>query len=161
DLKKAKEKAEESDRLKSSFLANMSHEIRTPMNAIIGFTSMLNDPGVDKDTKDEMISQINLNGYALLNLIDNIIELAKIDANQLEIKKEKINVNELIENIYETFYESAQQKKLEFKYSLGIQNDVYLFTDAYRLKQAFPGEIKSLIIRVLRICEMNNNTKNY
>ncbi|MFP4526614.1 MAG: hypothetical protein ACLFNL_09500, partial [Bacteroidales bacterium] len=59
------------------------------------------------------------------------------------------------------FMRVYSKKKLELKYSSGIQNDVYLFTDAYRLKQAFPGEIKSLIIRVLRICEMNNNTKNY
>lgn len=137
DLKRAKEKAEESDRLKSSFLANMSHEIRTPMNAIIGFTSMLHDPDVDKNTREEMISQINLNGYALLNLIDNIIELAKIDANQLEIKEERIDVNKMIESIYEGFFESAKQKKLELKYYIDIKPDFYLLTDAYRIKQVF------------------------
>ena len=85
DLEKAKEHAEESDRLKSAFLANMSHEIRTPMNAIIGFSNLLNDPNLDEKTKKELNIHITHNSDTLLRLIDDIIDIAKIEAGQLSL----------------------------------------------------------------------------
>jgi PAS domain S-box-containing protein len=144
DLKEAKEKAEQSDRLKSAFLANMSHEIRTPMNAIIGFTNMLNDPDVDESVRKDLMNQITYSSYSLLNLIDNIIDLAKVDSNQIEISKKDIEVNEVMKAIYDSFYENIQSKNLEF--SLNLQEDILTIkTDDYRLKQIITNLLENAI----------------
>ena len=90
DLEIAKEKAEESDRLKSSFLANMSHEIRTPLNAIVGFSNLITESNLPIKQKDEISYYINHNSDTLLHLIDDIIDIAKIESGQLLIKKKTI-----------------------------------------------------------------------
>ncbi|MFC2152452.1 ATP-binding protein [Bacteroidota bacterium] len=105
DLIIAKEKAEESDRLKTAFLANMSHEIRTPMNAIIGFADLLIDPELDIKSKEELTNLINHNTDTLLRLIDDIIDTAKIESQQLKIEKKYCNINDILDKIYKTFYE--------------------------------------------------------
>lgn len=139
DLKKSKEKAEESDRLKSSFLANMSHEIRTPMNAIIGFSDLLVTPELESDEREELVSHINNNCNTLLHLIDDIIDLAKIEANELVIEKQDVNVDEALKELHETVNESRSRISKE-NVDL-ILNDhladapFILKTDGYRLKQ--------------------------
>ncbi len=144
DLKEAKEKAEQSDRLKSAFLANMSHEIRTPMNAIIGFTNMLNDPDMDESVRKDLMNQITYSSYSLLNLIDNIIDLAKVDSNQIEINKKDIEVNEVMNSIYESFDENIISKNLEF--SLNLPEDILTIkTDDYRLKQIFRNLLENAV----------------
>ncbi|HJX71243.1 MAG TPA: histidine kinase dimerization/phospho-acceptor domain-containing protein, partial [Bacteroidales bacterium] len=80
ELLKAKEKAEESDRLKTAFLANMSHEIRTPMNGIIGFTDLLKEPKLSGEEQKTYIDVIQQSGYRMLNIIDELIDIARIEA---------------------------------------------------------------------------------
>mgnify|MGYP000403214579 CR=1 FL=1 len=137
ELKSAKEKAEESNRLKSAFLANMSHEIRTPMNAIIGFTNMLNQEDINIKERQTMINHINYNGYSLLNLIDNIIDLSKVESNQLDIEFKTINIQDIIKELYESFYESFNVNGIKFKINSDSNENLYVKTDDYRLKQVF------------------------
>lgn len=103
DLEKAKEKAEESDRLKSAFLANMSHEIRTPMNAIMGFSNLLVNPRIDEKSKKEMVVHINDNINALLQLIENIITISKIESGELKVNIRKVDLQKILKNIYVDF----------------------------------------------------------
>ena len=98
-LKIAKNKAEESDRLKSSFLANMSHEIRTPMNAILGFSDILLCHDLTREEKGIYLSQIKNSGENLLHIINDIVDISKIESNQLTIRKERIDLNTLLNNI--------------------------------------------------------------
>ena len=135
ELKTAKEQAEESNRLKSAFLANMSHEIRTPMNAIIGFSNMLNEAGLGNSEKQQMINQINSNGFLLLNLIDNIIDLAKIDSNQLQIYPKTINIQHLLKELYDSFYESFMLKGINLQIAKNTEEETIINNDSYRLKQ--------------------------
>ncbi len=139
DLKNAKEKAEESDRLKSSFLANMSHEIRTPMNAIIGFSDLLVDPETEEDEREELVTHINNNCNTLLHLIDDIIDLAKIEANELTVFIKNTDINQAIEEEFDMFNEA--KKKIDKKHidivldNASFIENFYLKTDPYRFKQ--------------------------
>jgi signal transduction histidine kinase/CheY-like chemotaxis protein len=96
---KAKEKAEEADRLKSSFLANMSHDIRIPMTAIIGFSDLLADEDLTQGEREEFIDLISKSGQDLLTLIDNIVDVAKIETGQLRVQKEPCSFSGIIEEI--------------------------------------------------------------
>lgn len=103
DLIAAKERAEESDRLKSSFLANVSHEIRTPMNAIIGFSSLLNDGGLDQEKIGFYTGIIQKQAFNLLSIIDDILDLSKIEAGQMASVETIGDINELLLDIYNTY----------------------------------------------------------
>ncbi|MGQ8336404.1 PAS domain S-box protein [Sunxiuqinia sp. A32] len=96
ELIQAKEKAEESDRLKSSFLSNMSHEIRTPINGIMGFLGLLRDDELDDETKEEFFELIDSNFNHLMTLISDIIDISKLEANQISLLKSDVNINDLI-----------------------------------------------------------------
>lgn len=103
-LEEAKEKAEESNRLKSAFLANMSHEIRTPMNGIVGFANLLKlRPSLSKEKVDQYVDIITSNSNLLLNLINDIIDISKIEANQLEIRNTSCDLNKLMHELYIVF----------------------------------------------------------
>src|SRR4030042_2194256 len=100
ELRIAKEKAEESDRLKSAFLANMSHEIRTPMNTILGFSSLLTDPNISDENRKNFTNRISENCYDLLNLIENILNVAKLEAGKLKLYNKECFLNRLLTDIY-------------------------------------------------------------
>ncbi len=135
ELEKARLKAEESDRLKTSFLSNMSHEIRTPLNAIVGFSSLLAEEDLNEKEKDEFLAQINLNTDTLLVLIDDILDLSKIEANQLTIEKSDIKLYEFIIEISKSF-KLRKHSNFEFRMNYRLENkNMVMTTDPTRLRQ--------------------------
>ncbi|HPX06002.1 MAG TPA: ATP-binding protein [Tenuifilaceae bacterium] len=138
-LRFAKEKAEEADRLKSAFLANMSHEIRTPMNAIIGFSELIARKTIPQEKKDLYANYITNSSKTLLNLIDDIIDIAKIEAGQLKIAKSNTSVNMMLYELHEFFQtEKVKHKKehIRFIKHEAIANDEFgILCDPFRLRQ--------------------------
>lgn len=139
ELKKAKEKAEDSDRLKSAFLANMSHEVRTPLNVIIGFSDLLHDEKLDNKTRNEYIDMVTSNSHSLLNLINDIIDISKIEAGQLRISETSCNLNNLLAQLKQWIDKDKFVKgkaKLEIKLSTSLsENESYILIDDGRFKQ--------------------------
>ncbi|WP_371823813.1 ATP-binding protein [Lentimicrobium sp. L6] len=111
-------KAEESDRLKSAFLANMSHEIRTPMNGILGFASLLKEPDLTKVEQEEYIKVINRSGTHLLDIINDLIDISKIEAGQIEVMISSFNLNEQMQLLYSFFRKETEKKGMELKLSI-------------------------------------------
>jgi signal transduction histidine kinase/CheY-like chemotaxis protein len=110
-LNEAKVRAEQSDNLKSAFLANMSHEIRTPMNVIIGFSNLLNDSDVSKEERDEFIGHIKNSGNSLLQLIDDIIDISKLDAGQIAQENHRISISRLFAELFSYYNECLQEEE--------------------------------------------------
>jgi signal transduction histidine kinase len=137
ELTTAKNRAEQSDRLKSAFLANMSHEIRTPMNGIIGFAHLLSE-AENEEEHDEFVGIIVENGEHLLSLINEIIDISKIEAGMLELSKREFSLNQLMDELL-NFFKSDKNvvgKNLEVKCNKGIPDEksIIIF-DRTRLKQ--------------------------
>lgn len=138
ELIQAKEKAEESDRLKSAFLANMSHEIRTPLNSIIGFSELLNDPDFDEVQKKDFIKAIVENGNSLLVIISDIMDFSMLEARQMKVRKERISVKKMMHDLEHDFSKKAQAKGLRFITNAPAElPDVTIESDLYRIKQIF------------------------
>ena len=139
DLIKAKEKAEESDRLKTAFLNNMSHEIRTPMNGILGFAEFLDDETLSQEERRQYISIINNNSLLLLSIINDIIDISEIDSNQLTLSNVSFNLNHMLDELLITIeHEKALQNKTGLTLSLDKSCGEYNFTiisDDVRIKQ--------------------------
>ena len=102
-LIKAKDKAEESDRLKTAFLNNISHEIRTPMNAIVGFTTLLDDPDLQAGNRKQYIDIIYQSSNQLLSIITDIVDISNIETGQTKVTLNQININSEIRNLYEQY----------------------------------------------------------
>ncbi len=137
ELKEAKERAEESDKLKSAFLANMSHEIRTPMNGIIGYTQLLLEAR-DKEELEEFVEVIRDNGKHLLALINDIIDLSKLEAGMFQLNEMKTSVNDIVDEVILLF--SQEKKVASGEISLQVKKGLkkgqdYITTDPTRLKQ--------------------------
>ena len=138
ELIQAKEKAEESDRLKSAFLANMSHEIRTPLNSIIGFSELLGDPDFDKEQKEEFIRTIVDNGNNLLVIISDIMDFSMLEARQIKIRPENISSKKLVTDLFNDYRQKASQKGIEFRLDGTSEvHDIWIESDIYRIKQIF------------------------
>lgn len=147
ELRRAKILAEESDKLKTAFLANMSHEIRTPMNAIIGFTEMLRTDDYSKEEHDEFFSLIIENSRNLLKTIDNIIDIAKIEAGQLKISKSRCSANKIL---YDNYYAFEKKKAkldkamIRFEARQYKENEnLYFQSDPIRIKQVLNNLIEN------------------
>ena len=137
DLVKAKEQAEESDRLKSAFLANMSHEIRTPLNGILGFCELILDDSFNKEDKQIFAKHMAKNGNDFLKLITDIMDISKLQENQFTIEKKNFNVNQILDNIYAEYRQSELRNhryRLDFKLLKGEEGlGTELFSDPVRL----------------------------
>ncbi len=139
ELIKAKDKAEESDKLKTAFLANMSHEIRTPMNGILGFAEMLNDNTLNSANRRKYLEIINSNGKMLINLIDDIIDFAKIESGQVNIVQDDFSLNNLLNEVESTFLANRIKRdksrmRIIIKKSFPDEKS-FIRTDPIRLRQ--------------------------
>ena len=137
-LIKAKKKAEESDRLKSSFLANMSHEIRTPMNGIIGFSELLANPELTPQLKEKYIKIIHQSSDQLLHIINDILDISKIEASEVKISKSKFNINSLLSELNTMFLSHLKKEtrsiKLLLTAKLEEQYEI-IYSDKFRIHQ--------------------------
>jgi len=158
-LELSKEKAEESDRLKSSFLANLSHEIRTPMNAIVGFSDLLNEPNLSDKSKEEYLKIIKKCGINLVSIIEDLIEMSKIDSKQIAPNYKGIDLDACVKELYETIRVTIpNDKELELYF---IENEKCIqkniLTDEIKLKQV----IVNLISNAIKYTEKGKVTFGY
>jgi len=146
ELITAKEKAEESNRLKSHFLTNMSHEIRTPMNGILGFLSLLQDIDLSHETRDKYINIINKSGERLLSTINDIIEMSKIESGHLHTDIEDVNILLIMNDLIDFFQPEIYEKGLKLKTKLLIEKDhLFIKTDKHKLEGILTNLIKNAI----------------
>ncbi|MEA1877459.1 MAG: PAS domain S-box protein, partial [Bacteroidota bacterium] len=150
ELTLALEQARQSDRLKSAFLTNMSHEIRTPMNSILGFTSLLNESDQTGEEKEEYVKIIEMSGMRLLDTINDIIDISKIESGQIVVVNTEISVNKILEDQYAIFNKEAQKRGLELKYQSTLSdNEARVVTDKNKLE----GILTNLIKNALKFTE--------
>jgi PAS domain S-box-containing protein len=146
EVEKAKEKAEESDRLKTAFLANMSHEIRTPMNGILGFAELLRSPTLTGGKMHQYIKIIQQSGNRMLTIINDLIDISKIEAGQIELRKEETSINKLINNLYIFFKPEVEKKGLSFYCTAELgESKSIIVTDKTKLTQIISNLIKNAI----------------
>ncbi len=146
-LNKDKAKAEENDRLKSAFLANMSHEIRTPMNTIIGFTKLLAE-SEDTEEKEQFAEIVKTSGAHLLRLINDIIDISKIEAGFHDIKLLPTNINELLSDVQKLYKHDKRllSKHLDLKLEHGLPYlNAHILTDETRLRQVVSNLVDNAI----------------
>jgi len=150
-LKEAKEKAEAADKMKTAFLTNMSHEIRTPMNAIIGFSNIIADPAITVDERKEYVTYIKNSSNSLLLLINDLIDVSKIESKQLRIKKTRVSLKNIIIRLFEMFADDVDKRsdnKIEFIYTIPItdeNSEIEVFTDGDRIEQVLGHLIRNAI----------------
>jgi PAS domain S-box-containing protein len=142
----AKEQAQESDRLKSAFLANMSHEIRTPMNGILGFSGLLKEPGLTGNEQQQYINIIEKAGARMLNIINDIISISKIESGQMEVNLQESNINEQLEYIYTFFKPETEAKGMQlfFKNTLPAKEAI-IKTDREKVFAILSNLVKNAI----------------
>lgn len=146
DLLKAKEKAEENDRLKTAFLANMSHEIRTPMNGILGFTELLKEPGLTGEQQNEFISIIEKSGERMLNIINDIFSISKVEAGAMTISSAETNINEQMESLFKFFKPEADYRGISFSYKCALPSEKsIIITDSEKFYAVFVNLIKNAL----------------
>jgi PAS domain S-box-containing protein len=146
-LQKETVRAVTSDKLKSSFLANMSHEIRTPMNSIIGFANLLSAEMIPEEQKKEYIKHIQSSGQILLNLIDDIIDIAKIEAGEIKIKPVRCEPVKLIGDLKHTFdgYKTRMGKQHITILTQLPDREIQFKTDPFRLRQIITNLVSNAI----------------
>lgn len=149
NLRIAKEKAEEADKLKSAFLANMSHEIRTPLNGILGFLQLIQNEDITKEERTMYFEIINKAGEQLLTIISDILDISKLEVGQLSIYIEEFDVNSLFDNIYKISKPNFDKKGIELILSKQSVDDFKIKSDEVRLIQI----INNLIQNALKFTE--------
>jgi PAS domain S-box-containing protein len=145
ELKIAKEKAEQSDKMKLEYLSNMSHDLRTPMNAIIGFTDLLRANNLTKNEKHDYINTIINNGKYLMALIDDIIDISKIDAGSLKVENRDFEINKLMEELRLSYIKQIKDKNIEIIIDIDVNKNIIIQSDKYRLRQIMANLIGNAI----------------
>jgi len=146
----AKDKAQESDRLKSAFLANMSHEIRTPLNSIIGFSELILDPDFDNEQTTTFAEIIYSNGNSLLSIITDIMDISKLESGQFKLDIKTVSVQNLLNNLQKDFSLKVNEKGLDFMLDFSeIKGDLNFETDENKLKQI----LRNFIVNAIKFTE--------
>jgi len=144
ELIKSKDKAEQSDKLKTAFLHNISHEIRTPMNAIIGFTTLLDSPDITDETRKQYIDIIYQSSNQLLSIITDIVDISNIETGLVKISRNEVNLNNLIRNLYEQYRLRAYQQSLKLFYTTHLDNtESNVLTDETKVIQVMSNLINN------------------
>ena len=142
----SKEKAEESDRLKSAFLANMSHEIRTPMNGILGFAELLKEPDLTGEQQQDYIEIIEKSGARMLNIINDIVDISKIESGQMKVLLKETNINEQLEFIFKLLNREVEQKGLHLSLKKSLSPyEAIIETDREKLYAILANLVKNAI----------------
>jgi two-component system sensor histidine kinase/response regulator len=146
ELIAAKEKAVESDKLKTAFLHNVSHEIRTPMNAIIGFSTLLNEPGTNESERQQYIDIIFQSGSQLLSIINDIVDIANIESGQVRINIKETYLNRSLRSLNEQFSINAEKNNIAVKLKVNLSDDdAIVLTDSTKLIQILSNLINNAI----------------
>jgi len=142
----ARKEAEKKEQLKTAFLQNISHEIRTPLNGIVGFIDFLKDTDIDEEEYENAVSVIEKSGIRIKNIINDLIDISKIETGQLEVERTKTDINSLIRNLYETYLKDAEDKNLSLSYYLDASDkDCYIETDESRVNQCLSHILQNAI----------------
>ena len=145
-LEIAKQRAEESDRLKSAFLANMSHEIRTPMNGILGFAELLRDIDIEKSDQRKYLEVIESSGERMLSIINNLIDISIIESNKVVVKMEKVDIQELLSEQLDFFLPEASKKGIDISFQCNIEPDQHIIeSDQEKLSAILTNLIKNSV----------------
>ena len=148
DLIRAKDKAEEAEKLKNTLLANISHEIRTPMNAIIGFSELLHIGNLPGERRHEYVKTIKNQGLLLLKLMDDVVELTRMETGKITIRKSPCNIDLLLNElmlVFDRFKATLNKEHLEIRVSYPLNRGVAIYTDPGRLQQVFSQLITNSI----------------
>lgn len=146
NLLDAKLKAEMSDKLKTAFLANISHEIRTPMNGILGFADLLKTTDLGTEKQEKYIQIIQQSGERMLNIINDIVDISKIESGHVTINYHKININELMQHLYLFFLPEAQNKGIKLSLNgLLLESQSIIETDSVKLSQILSNLLKNAL----------------
>lgn len=146
DLEIAKSKAEESDNLKTAFLQNMSHEIRTPLNGILGFSKLLNEQDISKEEITEYTDIINQSGNRLLEIVNNVLDIAKIETGQIVVNNTSFPVISVIKDLYNFFATMAKAKNLQLNIVVSQElENLIVFTDISKISQILSNLINNAI----------------
>jgi len=146
ELIKSKDRAEESDRLKTAFLHNVSHEIRTPMNAIVGFTTLLSEPGISPEDHRSYLDIITQSSNHLLSIVTDIIEISHVEAGKMKLNLTKTDIHTVFNNLNFQFSPAAVSKGLEFICRIPqSDNGTYFYTDSTKLIQVLSNLLSNAV----------------
>jgi len=146
ELIRAKEKAEQSDRLKTAFLHNISHEIRTPMNAIVGFTTLLDTPEITDESRRQYIDIIYQSSNQLLSIITDIVDISNIETGLVKITRSNVNLNTLIRSLFEQYRLRAQEQNLVLNFSTHLDDrEAQVMTDETKVIQIFSNLLNNAL----------------
>ena len=146
ELRQAKENAEESSRLKTAFLNNISHEVRTPMNAILGFTSLLQSEDCTREEKDRYFGIVNSNSRQLLSIIDDVLEISRMDSGKILVNPSSFSLHELMVDIHLSMSELTKNKLVKILFrDNGNSSDDNITADHEKIRQVITGLIANAI----------------
>lgn len=145
NLKEAKSRAEESDKLKTAFLHNISHEIRTPLNGIIGFSSLLKDENIKHEKIKEYADLIIQSGWQLSNIIDDLVAIATIESGQEKLRLKEVNIYNILKSSYSNLKIKANEKGLGFSLKANVDDKLVIITDETKLYQILSNLVANAI----------------
>jgi signal transduction histidine kinase/ActR/RegA family two-component response regulator len=134
-LRDARRAADEANAAKSAFLANMSHEIRTPMTAIVGYADLLSDPNLETGERDSYVRTIRRNGEHLVNVVNDILDLSRIESGKLEVQSAPCSIREIVEDVATLMRRSAMEKNLDLTIKVETGGPEHILSDPLRLRQ--------------------------